>query len=125
MKRKSCSPAAVPMPTVSCAARPMEQISWEEAIDYIAQEAERIYGEFGPAAVIGTKALAVGKILHQLGGHISLSDTSSIGTYAFNIVALGLPLPGSGRAERPLRQQERRHHRDHGGNPACPRAAPP
>lgn len=68
-----------------------EQISWEEAIDYIAQEAERIYGEFGPAAVIGTKALAVGKILHQLGGHISLSDTSSIGTYAFNIVALGLP----------------------------------
>lgn len=37
------------------------------------------------------KALAVGKILHQLGGHISLSDTSSIGTYAFNIVALGLP----------------------------------
>ena len=26
-------------------------------------------------------------------------------------------LPGSGRAERPLRQQERRHHRDHGRQP--------
>ncbi|MDE8702477.1 molybdopterin-dependent oxidoreductase [Adlercreutzia equolifaciens] len=67
-----------------------EQITWEEAIDYIAQEAERIYGTYGPTAVIGTKALAVGKILHQLGGHVSLSDTSSIGTYAFNIGALGL-----------------------------------
>lgn len=67
-----------------------EQISWEEAIDCIAQEAERIYGTYGPTAVIGTKALAVGKILHQLGGHVSLSDTSSAGTYSFNVGALGL-----------------------------------
>lgn len=92
MKRKSWQPGGGANAHGELRGRDQwEQISWEEAIDYIAQEAERIYGEFGPAAVIGTKALAVGKILHQLGGHISLSDTSSIGTYAFNIVALGLP----------------------------------
>ena len=92
MKRKSWQPGGGANAHGELRGRDQwEQISWEEAIDYIAQEAERIYGEFGPAAVIGTKALAVGKILHQLGGHISLSDTSSIGTSAFNIVALGLP----------------------------------
>ena len=68
-----------------------EKITWDEAIGYIAQEAKRIYGEFGPTSVIGTKNLAIGKILHQLGGHVNLADTSSAGTYAFNIGPLGLP----------------------------------
>ena len=77
MKRKSWQPGGGANAHGELRGRDQwEQISWEEAIDYIAQEAERIYGEFGPAAVIGTKALAVGKILHQLGGHISLSDTN-------------------------------------------------
>lgn len=74
-----------------------EQISWDEALDYIAQEAERIYGNFGPTSVIGTKALAVGKILHHLGGHVSLSDTSSAGTYSFNLEPLGLPAQDLGK----------------------------
>ena len=74
-----------------------EQISWDEALGYIAQEAERIYRDFGPTAVIGTKALAVGKILHQLGGHVNLSDTSSAGTYSFNLGPLGLPSQDLGK----------------------------
>ena len=74
-----------------------ERISWEEAIGYIAQEAERIYGEFGPTSVIGTKALAVGKVLLAKGGCLSLSDTSSVGTYAFNMAHLGLPSQDLGK----------------------------
>ena len=74
-----------------------ERISWDEAIGYIAQEAERIYGEFGPTAVIGTKALAVGKVLLAKGGCLSLSDTSSVGTYAFNMAHLGLPSQDLGK----------------------------
>ena len=68
-----------------------EKISWEEAIGYIAEEAKRIYGQFGPTSVIGTKNLAIGKVLHQLGGYVNLADTSSAGTYSFNIAPLGLP----------------------------------
>lgn len=114
------------MPTVSCAgATNGSQISWEEAIDYIAQEAERIYGEFGPAAVIGTKALAVGKILHQLGGHISLSDTSSIGTYAFNIVALGLPSQDLGELNDRFDNKNADTIVIMAATPPGPRAAPP
>ena len=74
-----------------------ERISWDEAIGYIAQEAERIYGEFGPTSVIGTKALAVGKVLLAKGGCLSLSDTSSVGTYAFNMAHLGLPFQDLGK----------------------------
>ena len=74
-----------------------ERISWDEAIGYIAQEAERIYGEFGPTSVIGTKALAVGKVLLAKGGCLSLSDTSSVGTYAFNMAHLGLPSQDLGK----------------------------
>lgn len=68
-----------------------ERISWDEAIDLIASEVRRIYGDYGPQAVVGTKATAVGKVLCSMGGYVSLSDTSSAGTYAFNVQAMGLP----------------------------------
>lgn len=67
-----------------------EQISWDEAIGYIAQEAKRIYDAYGPTAVIGTGNVAIGKIMRQLGGHVTLADTASLGTYKLNVAALGL-----------------------------------
>lgn len=72
-----------------------------------------------------TKALAVGKILHQLGGHISLSDTSSIGTYAFNIVALGLPSQDLGELNDRFDNKNADTIVIMAATPPGPRAAPP
>ena len=68
-----------------------ERIGWDEAISLIAQEAERIYGEFGPRAVYACGGNGIDKCLALMGGYIGRSDTSSAGTYAFNMTSLGLP----------------------------------
>lgn len=71
-----------------------ERISWDEAIDYIAQEINRIYDEYGPEAVLGTSedmGPGVQKVLAAKGGFMTISDTDSFGTYSFNVMKLGLP----------------------------------
>lgn len=76
-----------------------ERISWDDAIDYMAQEAKRIYDTYGPRAVL-TGAFPTGPaigvnpgvelVMEKLGGHLQTADTSSCGTYAFNLTKLGL-----------------------------------
>lgn len=76
-----------------------ERISWDEAIDLWASEAERIYRTYGPRAVYAAGAAGpatgvtpgVEIVLAKLGGHILIADTSSAGTYSFNVSKLGIP----------------------------------
>ncbi|CVH78210.1 Dimethyl sulfoxide reductase DmsA precursor [Coriobacteriaceae bacterium CHKCI002] len=67
------------------------RISWDEAIGYIADEAKRIYDEFGPRAVVGNGGPGIEQVLAKMGGYVQVTDTSSCGTYSFNMTKLGLP----------------------------------
>ncbi len=68
-----------------------ERISWDEAIELIAGEVQRIYDTYGPRSVIANYGPGIDMVLAQMGGYISISDTSSNGVYAFNMTSLGLP----------------------------------
>ena len=68
-----------------------ERISWDEAIQYLADEITRIYDTYGPRAVVAAGGPAVDQILAAMGGYIQISDTSSCGVYSFNVNKLGLP----------------------------------
>ncbi|WP_281653928.1 molybdopterin-dependent oxidoreductase [Eggerthella sinensis] len=68
-----------------------ERISWDEAIGYIADEAKRIYDTYGPRAVVGNGGPGIEQVLANMGGYLQVTDTSSCGTYSFNMTKLGLP----------------------------------
>ncbi|WP_270295838.1 molybdopterin-dependent oxidoreductase [Eggerthella sinensis] len=68
-----------------------ERISWDEAIGYIADEAKRIYDTYGPRAVVGNGGPGIEQVLAKMGGYLQVTDTSSCGTYSFNMTKLGLP----------------------------------
>ena len=68
-----------------------ERISWDEAIGYIAEEVRRIYDSYGPRAVVGNGGPGIEQVLVKLGGYLQVTDTSSCGTYSFNVSKLGLP----------------------------------
>ncbi|MEC4176439.1 molybdopterin-dependent oxidoreductase [Adlercreutzia sp. R7] len=92
MKRKSWQPGGGEASHGDLRGRDeWERISWDEAIDLIAGEVERIYGTYGPRAVIANYGPGVDTVLAKMGGYISISDTSSCGVYAFNMTSLGLP----------------------------------
>lgn len=80
-----------------------ERISWEEAIDYMAREIKRIYTDYGPEAVVsaGSTGMAVNagveQVLLKMGGHVTVSDTSSCGVYSFNVKKLGASCNGFGK----------------------------
>lgn len=78
-----------------------ERISWNEALDFVANEIKRIYEEYGPRAVLTRGALGGAgtyKVLSKIGGHIGMSDTMSFGTYCQDVSMLGLPLWDLGKA---------------------------
>lgn len=69
------------------------RISWDEALDYVAEEIKRIYADHGPESVLCfTKGQnEIGKLLKLMGGHSTVWDTASFGTYGLNVTKLGLP----------------------------------
>ncbi len=78
-----------------------ERISWDEALDYVADELRRVYTEYGPRAVYTPVTLVGGKgaavpLLKALGGYLAVSDTLSPGTYGYSTMFLGMPFGGLG-----------------------------
>ena len=75
-----------------------ERLDWDTALDYLAQELKRIYGTYGPEAVLGRNGNGPLKVMNALGGHVVYADTTSFGTYCFNVNKLGLTAYGLGSA---------------------------
>ncbi|MEC4271916.1 molybdopterin-dependent oxidoreductase [Adlercreutzia sp. R25] len=70
-----------------------ERISWDEALDLVAGELERVYRDYGPTAVVANAwrySRDGANFLYSLGGCVTLADTESFGTYAFRPELLGM-----------------------------------
>lgn len=69
-----------------------ERISWEEALDYVADELKRVYRDYGPRSVVcnGWCWEPGANLLKAAGGAILNADTESFGTWGFKPEALGL-----------------------------------
>ena len=72
-----------------------ERISWDEALDYVASEMQRIRKDYGDRAILNAGFANTFTdfyyTLYALGGATTIDDTSSTGTYQNNSAILGLP----------------------------------
>lgn len=76
-----------------------ERISWDEALDIVAEQLKKAYTQYGPRSVFlpmnmaGCRAVC-GSLLKACGGYLTTSDTISYGTYTEGTDALGLSWGG-------------------------------
>lgn len=75
-----------------------ERISWDEALDIVADQIKKVYTEFGPKAVYKPKnnSRARNRVLDVCGGCLSAWDTVSYGTYNSTVEMMGLPFADAG-----------------------------
>ena len=69
-----------------------ERISWDEAYDLIAQEMQRIYGEYGARSVLHMsygRTVMQSRLLNPLGGFTTFDFCDSYGTYYMYTADLG------------------------------------
>lgn len=73
-----------------------ERVSWDEALDAIASELNRIYDDHGPRAVFcnSWRWLPVAQLLHAAGGCIHNADVESYGTWMFKPYMYGIIADG-------------------------------
>lgn len=76
-----------------------ERISWDEALDIVADQLKKAYTEHGPRSVYAPVNLSGGRaayesLLKALGGYLTVSDTISYGTYLGNTDSLGIAWGG-------------------------------
>ena len=100
MKRKHWQPGGKDVHAELRGRDEWERISWDEAIDLWTSECKRIYSTYGPESVFspswgGGKSLGENygaeAVMAKMGGYVNTDDTSSVGTYSFDISKLGLP----------------------------------
>lgn len=67
-----------------------ERISWDEALDYVASELKRVYGDYGPRSVVcmGTEW----QLLNLLGGRLEWNSTESYGNWYLAPIRMGTSL---------------------------------
>lgn len=93
MRRKSWQPGGGEASNGSLRGRDeWERVSWDEALDTIANELNRIYDENGPRAVFcnSWRWLPVAQLLHAAGGCIHNADVESYGAWMHKPNQLGL-----------------------------------
>ncbi|MDO4289788.1 MAG: molybdopterin-dependent oxidoreductase [Eggerthellaceae bacterium] len=68
------------------------RITWDEALDYVAQELRRVYDDYGPRSVVcmGTDW----PVLNLLGGRLQWNSTESYGNWYNSPVRMGTSLGG-------------------------------
>lgn len=73
-----------------------ERISWDEALDYVANEMTRVYRDYGPRSVvsIGSRWAPAMQLLKAAGGCVVDGEVESYGTWSFFPNQLGLNLVG-------------------------------
>ena len=71
-----------------------EQISWDEALDYVAAELKHAYEAYGPRSVLYMNMMNgqgfMGGVLSKLGGYVDTAGTQSIGAFGFRPQAYGM-----------------------------------
>ena len=96
-----------------------ERISWEEAFKYVAEETQRIYAENnGEPVCLARTGDCAKHIMALMGGYMSYADTTSFGTYCFNVDKLGLPAYDLGKANDRYDMKNADYIVMQGGNPA-------
>jgi anaerobic dimethyl sulfoxide reductase subunit A len=75
-----------------------ERISWDEALDIVADQIRKVYTTYGPRSVLKAWDLFFERsaVLDACGGFLTTWDTVSFGSYASNLWQLGLPFTGQG-----------------------------
>lgn len=76
-----------------------ERISWDEALDYVADELRKAYDNYGPESILSFgSAGGVQNVLSSLGGFRTKWDTASLGTFRFDWTKAGMLASGMGTA---------------------------
>ncbi len=75
------------------------RISWDEALDYVAEELRKAYTAYGPRSVFVPTSISGSRpcyapVLNACGGYMNVSNTISYGTYTGNTDLLGLSWGG-------------------------------
>ena len=95
-----------------------ERISWEEAFSMVAAEIKRVADTYGTDSLM-TRTGSCGKnIFAMLGGYTSYADTTSYGTYCFNVDKIGLPPYDLNKANDRMDLKNSETIVFYGGNPA-------
>lgn len=70
-----------------------ERISWDEALDIVADQLKKVYTTYGPRAVFYPWDQRNDRtpVLDACGGYIASWDTQSFGSYLMDLAQLGLP----------------------------------
>lgn len=68
-----------------------ERISWDEALDYVANETKRIMDTYGNKAIFadGVYSGCIDNLLNKLGGFVGMWGTHSFGSYAIPVLYNG------------------------------------
>lgn len=79
-----------------------ERITWDEALEYAANEFKRIYGEYGPRSVLfsnlGGGEGFMGGVLSMMGGYADVAGTVSLGTFAYGTSMYGMDISLTAKA---------------------------
>lgn len=74
-----------------------ERISWDEALDYVADEIKKAKENHGPESIISfARTGETKKVLYEYGGTTTHWDTTSLGTYFFDWEKVGMYKNGMG-----------------------------
>lgn len=67
-----------------------ERISWDEAFKYVGDELKKAVDAYGPNSILMLGGAITGRVINELGGATSITDTSSFGVYSTDLTMLGM-----------------------------------
>jgi anaerobic dimethyl sulfoxide reductase subunit A len=101
-----------------------ERISWEEALDYVANELKTTKEKFGNRAILFPSwsnyidMSGIGNLLAAFGGFTEVADSASFGSFGFDVGVIGLPAMAAGTSRDRISMQKSDWIVLYGCNPA-------
>lgn len=97
-----------------------ERISWEEALDYVANELKSAKEKHGNKSILAPNfgSGEIIKLLAAYGGYTKVVDSASFGSFSYDITKMGLPVIGLGNARDRISMRRAEHIILYGCNPA-------
>jgi anaerobic dimethyl sulfoxide reductase subunit A len=106
-----------------------ERISWEEALDYIANELKRVKEQYGNHSILypsfGQTYCYLTSLFSAFGGYTQTTDTASFGSFSYNISVMGLQTLGMGNSRDRISMRKAEYIILYGCNPAWSSAGNP